>query len=606
MTDRYRRYTLLARTAASKRPSQLAGVISRKARNRLVPALPVDVDGRYRRKVPDSLRTEFAHLANDNGRLRSSLSHAERSRYRRLRDEFSDGAVTFLNRTLELSDLASVTPDDRRLSDLPRLWFLKLVSFEPILWGVLSNRPTDSPDEFLTRVEAWIESCIAQERIGSRRGYLRGFWTPYAVSLRIIALSRYAAWRTGLDDAGYRFLYRNLLFLENNVEHDVGGNHLIENGAALVVGGTVFPDSGRRFVDAGLDVLRSSAASQFLDDGYHYERSPMYHLAVTERLLSAVSVLEAAGREPPAWLVNAAANACGFIEHLCPPDDRIPLLNDAVFGQSHGLDTVSRYGAAAGVTTDPPDGPGESALHWFGTDELTLLIDAGDSGPEQQLGHTHNDPCTILLWNDGYRMVTDTGVFDYRPGSKRSIARSVGAHNTVQVGDLEPAAYGGRFRMSEAAETTVAVSTKGEITGLTATYDATDSYCHRRSVYEGNGWLLLWDDIDTASVPSVSRLHAHPDVSVSEGSNLVLSHESGSDLHIRPLETDAVRLDTGPYFPEFGIERERSVVELRSQRSPFGYFVTSSAVDIDVERRGSIPVAVSTDERTTALPRPEL
>ncbi|WP_191906114.1 MULTISPECIES: alginate lyase family protein [unclassified Haloarcula] len=601
--DRVSRYSLLAKAAARKRPSQLFGVLSRKVRNRVVPALPVDVDERYRQRVPAALDPTFGPQATDNDRLRSSLSAAERTRYQRLATDFEDGVVTFMNRTRKLSDPAAVAPGDSALSDLPRLWFLKLAGFEPLLWGVLGNETPASRRIFCDRVDAWLESCLERERIGARRGYLRGFWTPYAVSLRSVAIARYGAWTGGVKDSVARFLYRNLLFLENNIEHDVGGNHLIENGAALVIAGTVFGEPGERFVDRGVNVLRSAAATQFLDDGYHFERSPMYHLAVTERLLSAVSVLRATGIEPPEGIRRTAADACGFIEHIRPPDGRIPLLNDAVFDQAHRLDTVARYGSAVGHSGSAPDVPGDSALRWFGTNGLSLLIDAGDSGPEQQLGHTHNDPCTILLWSDGRRLVTDTGVFDYRPGAKRSSARSIEAHNTVQVDDFEPVGYGARFRMSGAVETTTATSTRGEVTALTVEYGAANRYRHRRSVYEGGDWLVLWDDVETPVAPSVSRLHAHPAVSVNGESTVTLTHDDGPELSVTPVGVDTVNLTTSTYFPKFGVQQERVVVELCSLSGSFGYVVTNQRTDIDIERQGSTPVAIRTADRTIELPR---
>jgi hypothetical protein len=440
-------------------------------------------------------------------------------------------------------------------------------------------------------------------------GYLRKFWAPYSVSLRIIALSRYGAWKGRLTETETRFLYKNLLFLKNNVEWDVDGNHLIENGTALVVGGCVFPEKGDRFVDKGLDVLKSTATTQFLNDGYHFERSPMYHLEVTERMLTALSILLKKKRDPPQWLAQTVTEACCFVEYLCPPDDRIPLLNDAAFEQAHRLETILTYAASIGVEFNSRNSPGESALYWFETDETTLLLDAGDSGPDHQMAHTHNDPNTVLIWKNDDRVIADSGVFDYQPGKRRTASRSVESHNTVQIDGIEPVAYGGRFRMSGAIPTITESSAKDGIFAVATQYEAgeNESYRHRRTVYRGDNWLFVWDNVNMEASTCTSRLHAHPGTVVQmDGSDLCLIPPNGTDLHVKPARIDKIEIGTGPYFPKFGVENDRAVVTLQTSNRAFGYFVVDDGLDTKVERENSVPTAVHVDGQRKILPRIEL
>jgi len=617
MSDMIERYELLAKTAAGKTPRQLIGILHRKARNRIVPRLPVDLDRRYRRRVPADLHCDVRPHEVDTARLREALSKADRERYRTRSDDFANGRVTFLNRTREIPDPAAVSPDDEFLSDLPRLWYLKLAGFEPVRWGVLGyDEPTES-GEFAATIETWLEGCPRRESIASRIGYLRGFWTPYAVSLRIVTLCRYAGWIGGLPDRLVTFLYKNLLFLDDNVEWDVGGNHLFENGTALVVGGAAFPGYGDRFVVRGLDVLESAAETQFLDDGYHYERSPMYHLAVTTRLLTSLSVLRETDRDVPRWLRRVAARACAYLTYLCPPDGRIPLLNDSVFDEAERLDTVWEYACSVGIDADcdidVSDVSGRSDLYWLSGDGLRMLFDAGDSGPAEQLAHTHNDPATVLVWRGGERVIVDTGTFNYQPGERRQTARSIRAHNTIQVGDAEPVAFGGRFHMAGAIDTTTAHVDSGEVTGVTVTYRAgrTGRYTHRRSCYEGSEWLLVWDEVDiegqieTEAPAYTNRLHAHPDVSIEGGSPVRFVHESGPELAVQPFNVDETSIRTAPYFPRFGVEWDREVLTLDIRTPHSGYVLTPKGVDAALDQKEGRPTELWIDGERHRLPSPE-
>jgi len=611
MSDALRRYRLLAKTAAGKTPRQLVGTLHRKARNRIVPGLPVDVDSWYQRHVPTDLDPDTTPHAADTQRLRIALSDEERARYRTLASDFADGWVTFLNRSREIPDPAAVAPDDERIREFPRLWYLKLAGFEPVRWGVLGYCEPGDSGEFARAVEAWLATTARQEAIASRPGYLRGFWTPYAVSLRIVTLCRYAGWLGGFPDRSAEFLYKNLLFLNRNVERDVDGNHLFENGTALVVGGVAFPAHGDRFVKAGLDVLESAAERQFLDDGYHYERSPMYHLAVTTRLLTALSVLREGDRGAPHWLEDISARSRAFLSYLRPPDGRIPLLNDSVLAEAEQLSTVAQYADALGVESavelDGSAVTGESDLHWLSADPITMLVDAGDSGPPNQLAHTHNDPGTVLVWSSDTRLIVDTGTFDYQPGESRRTARSVRAHNTVQVGETEPVSYGGRFQMSGAVKTTTDRAESDAVDALVVAYSAGDDarYTHRRTIYAGPDWLLVRDNVDHAGTeaPShTSRLQAHPAVTIEGDSPYQFVHETGPALSVRPIYAEKTAVATGRYFPRFGEENAREVLLLDSESRQSGYLLTADTVSATFNPADGPSGEVSVDGERYRLP----
>lgn len=577
---------LFIRTALRKSPQQLSRILDRKLRNRIVPRLPIDFDRRYERQIPDNAVFNADPLKEDLNWLRNALSATERTWYRHRSNEFVGGSVTFLNRSRHLKDPATVQSDDERLEGLPRLWYLKLAGFEPLEWLVFGFDDPESTDVDLESFDTWIREFHIDQCIGSESGYLRGAWTPYAVSHRIINLSRYAAWTGELTESNQRFLFKNLLFLEKHIEEDVGGNHLIENGAALVLGGAVFPQHGHRFVERGIDVLQHAVTEQFLDDGYHYERSPMYHLAVTERLLSVCAVGKTLNNDIPEAIRKGTGEAHAFIEHLITPDRKIPLLNDAVFGETFEGSSIVRYGNRLGFDEQITPTIDASGLVWLDQHDLFVLADYGASGPKNLLAHTHNDPFTICVWVGGTRVITDTGTYDYQPGTRRQRSRGVRAHNTAHPEGTEPAAFDGRFLMADRLEPTVGMH-RGSVDVLYGVYSEPAEYEHQRWLVNGDGWILVWDSI-AHEHNLVSRLHTAPGIEIRRDPQPRFVKNGEKILHTHPLQVEAISIVETTHFPKFGVETQRGSLVFRNSGQSFGYLLSEEKMSsVSVEATDS-------------------
>jgi uncharacterized heparinase superfamily protein len=597
---------LYGHTLTRLKPAQVFGMAERTARNTVLARLPVDFDERYDDAVPERLSVATAPLEADLDVLRRELSDSTVRSFQRRSRRAANGEVTFLNGTVQLDSPANPDWYDHGAERYPLLWSLKLYAFEPLRWVVLGYEgPQEAPEEVVAVFDQWVRDWTNSVGIG-RSGYLRSAWTPWAVSLRIQTLSRYLVWRTGgskegvpegLSEALAGEVYRNSLFLANHVEGDVGGNHLVENGLALLMAGLLFPETDESWFSTGNSILGRTGAKQFLSDGGHYERSPMYHAIVTTRYVTACSLLAASERTAPTWLTAMTKQAVAYLRYLSPPDERLPLYNDAVFGQSLPLTACLGYAGAVGFGADdrpvPSHSPmgGETGYYWLDTDHGQLLVDGGPVGPSNLPGHSHNDMLSVLLWVDGQRVLTDTGVYDYADNERRQYARSVAGHNTVQVGETEPIEIGGKYLMGARTEPTADYE-GADPTLFRGQYEtaatAPASYRHDRTILASDGWWLVRDELqgpDTETEPSVSRLHFHPEVAVTiEDSGTVRA--TGSDensvlLSVYPLGASDVRTTTTEYFPEFGVTEERQTLELEagpvSGTTAFGYLLDPSA-----------------------------
>ncbi|MDS0281587.1 alginate lyase family protein [Haloarcula onubensis] len=612
---------LLYETVRNMETRQLLGVADRTLRQLVVPSLPLDADQWYDRKVPSGLAIRPGPVRGNTTTLRRCLGSETRERYRERADETATGTVTLLDRSLSVAGEDGVGWLDESVLEPPAMWALKFHGFEFLSWATLGyDEPTACPAVVET-VEDWLTDWDGADatRVGAP-GYLRRAWTPHAVSLRTINLVRLCAWvrrDTGVEALAARLVYRNAAFLANHVEHDVGGNHLIENGAALVMAGTLFDGDGEGWLQQGVDVL-VDASDQFLADGGHFERSPMYHGIALVRYLTAVDLLRRQGRSVPPELREVAVAATEFLQRLSPPDGRIPLLNDAVFGEAPPLPAVLRYADAVGVdaTATPGESMPASGYYWLGEGDDRLLVDGGQPGPAHLPGHTHNDQLSVAFWADGTRLLTDTGTPAYAPTNRREYARSVRAHNTVQYGDVEPMPVGGSYLLGRRVEPTATVTERDGVALFDGRYSREPSprYSHRRRVYHDEDWWLVWDTVDADEEATVtSRLHVAPDIDVERGDDgrqpRFDLRDGGSTLaSVVPLGAATATVATSEYCPEYGRAESRAKLSFQSEGSAvqLGFLLSTGAPrSVAVDHDGTTVAGLSVDDDYRSLPAPE-
>ncbi|OYR44587.1 hypothetical protein DJ74_17490 [Halorubrum sp. Ea8] len=566
-------WPLFYHTARNMTLAQLTGIVERRLRHAVVPRLPVDFDSRYERLIPAELVARTGPVQRNLTRLRRSLSDAKRDHSRNLASEAAAGEFTFIGRTISFGD--EIDWDHEKLDEFPLLWRLKLQSFEHLEWLVLGDERSSSDDSIRSTFEPQVLSWASENPIGERQ-YLRRSWIPHSVSLRILNWGRYAAWceedgSDSVSESVYEAIYKNALFLENHVEYEIDGNHLIENAIALIMAGVLFDHHDTGWTEKGVDILEQAAETQFLADGGHFERSPMYHIMVLRRYITAHDLLTETGR-PSETIRETAERALGFLAEVSEPGVGIPLLNDAVRGEQLEAGSCLAYGASCSLDRETVqlDHPGGSGYQMIPSAGGTMLIDVGDVGPAHLPAHSHNDHLSLLLWIDGTQVLADTGVYDYGGNERRQYSRSVRSHNTVQYADAEPIPIGGSYLMGR--RTAVEVLERGT-SGVEATYSRDTTvgprYEHRREVVAtGSGWEVV-DSVRSEEPGDYTvRYHFHPSVDVCEadgpdhgfvirgdGSKLARFGFTGGSEH---------RLVLTPYFERFGQEQYRPSIEVES------------------------------------------
>ena len=266
-----------------------------------------------------------------------------------------------------------------------------------------------------------------------------------------------------------------------------------------------------------------------------------------------------------------------FLQALCFPDQEIPLFNDAAFGIASPPSRIFSYAkqVMGYEILARPVGLAVYELFQSGycvcrNEGDMIVIDCGCIGPDYNPAHGHCDTLSYELAINGRRLIVDSGVFDYEPGSERAYARSTRAHNTVVVDGEEQSEIWGVFRVARRAKPLRAFCEKN-VDGSVKFEGVHDGYArlagkpiHKRHMsYDGQGSWMIKDILEGRGTHRMeSYIHIHPDFQVVQSdASIRVIEPSGSTLAIiEALGPSHIRMEQGWYFPEFGLKRENHVI----------------------------------------------
>ena len=422
-------------------------------------------------------------------------------------------------------------------------------------------------------------------------------WQPYPTSLRLmnwLVLFRGRFCRETESDpeflrALWAGLYVQTEWLARHVETHIQANHLLENAVALaLMGSRCDTPAAGAWLQRGLALLARELPEQFLPDGLHYERSPMYH----QRMLYLLLLLWTAGpAELRPLVAERLTRGAAALRRLLHPDGDIALLNDSAFGiYTPPADLLRAAAAACPAAADAGAAdtggwalPDAGYYGWRGADGSYLVMDAGAIGPDYQPGHAHGDMLSFELALGGRRVIVDAGVHDYLRGNLRRYCRSTRAHNTVELDGQDQCEFWADFCVARRGRPhDVAWSGDAEGCTLSAWHDGygrlRGAPRHARRFAWAPGRGLEVRDRITSRAPhaAVSRVHLHPDCRVTalDAHGAAVSHPGGA-FRVAFTGAGTLRQEPSHYCPRFGVDLENVCLafESRGANVEFGFDV---------------------------------
>ena len=274
----------------------------------------------------------------------------------------------------------------------------------------------------------------------------------YPISLRGINWVKFLSKHKIKDLQINQSLYNDYQLLYQNPEYHLLGNHLLENGFSLLFGAYYFQNE--KFYYKSKEILISELKEQILNDGGHFELSPMYHQIILYRVLDCIQLIKInkwINDDLLMLLEDNASKMTSWLNEVTFENGDIPCVNDSTFNIAPTSEELFNYADQIGVITKKIV-LSDSGYRKFRNNKFELFVDVGNVGPSYQPGHVHSDTLSFILHVNNKPVFVDTGISTYEKNQKRQTERQTSAHNTVVINSEDQTQVWGGFRVAERAQ----------------------------------------------------------------------------------------------------------------------------------------------------------
>lgn len=385
---------------------------------------------------------------------------------------------------------------------------------------------------------------------------------PYPTSLRVMNWVKFLSLRKIENLEIDKIIYSDLSRLQCNIEYHLLGNHLLENGFALLFGAYHFQDI--KLLDKSKGILIPELEEQILDDGAHFELSPMYHQIILTRVLDAINLIsnnESLDFEGLNFaLEKKAKQMLGWLNKITFSNGDVPHVNDSTWDIAPSTASIAQYAQSHSI--DPIDVKlSACGYRKYSESNYELIIDVGKIGPEYIPGHAHSDTLNFVLYHQGKPIIVDTGITTYEKNGIRQLERSTASHNTVMIDNMEQSQIWGGFRVAKRAKCKIIEESR---TTLRASHNGyrKAGIIHNRSFDLFEDKIIIEDNL-TKKTNGRAFLHFHPDIAITLHDNYI----NGIFGEIKIEGAEKIKNDKYLYSMGFHRTKEATVVIIQFRQN---------------------------------------
>lgn len=387
-------------------------------------------------------------------------------------------------------------------------------------------------------------------------------YDPYPISLRGINWIKFLSIHKIQNQTINSSLYHQYIILRKRPEFHLQANHLLENGLSMIFCAFFFSDIKMwKFAKA---LVEKELKEQILDDGGHFELSPMYHQIIFERVLDVINMLKSNtifdNQDELIELMEEKATKMMFwLRQMTYSNGEIPLYNDSAMNIAPTTDELIEYYNRLDLKINEREGPlGVSGYRRINKKIYECIIDVGRIGPDYQPGHAHSDVFNFTIMHNGRQLICDSGTSTYENIELRRYQRSILAHNTVEVFNTDPNEMYDSFKVGKRIKDVVIQ--KDEPSEISAFHNGYLKFGikHSRNFIFDEKEISITDSLEGVNhCKGVFRLHLLPDVNVIESASDYIKTD---ELIIRFENAEFICLENYIFANEFNIESNGKVV----------------------------------------------
>jgi len=501
------------------------------------------------------------------------IKNVEILKIKKLKNKFiiKSNSIKGKNSFLFLNELREIKTDKAiDQIHLNKLWLYNLNYFD----FLNSNLTTDQKNITLNFLKRWLKEVKSINYVGL---------DPYPTSLRIVNWIKWYLSGNLVADDMKSSLVMQTEHLSKNIEWHLLGNHLLANAKALIFSGIVFDGQlSKQWKSKGIEIYKKQIDIQILDDGGHFEKSPMYHAIILEDLLDLINIGKLFSNSLPKYfidkLIYKAEKMLYWLEVMSYNNGENPHFNDSTKNISSNIIELKKYALKLKIlmpknicTKEKIDFKElvESGFIRVDTENSRTFLDVGTIGAPYIPGHAHADTLSFEASFFDQRFIVNSGISTYEKSDRRSLERSTYSHNTVEIDQKNSSDVWASFRVDSRADIIDLKKNKSKKSFcVSCSHDGYNSIfkknIHQRQWSFSEKKLIITDSITLNKSEAIARFILHPDIKIKQ--------DGFKNMYSFTLENNIVKLHVEKggsiisdmlYAPEFGILLKTKCISIK-------------------------------------------
>ncbi len=479
------------------------------------------------------------------------------------------------NKFVFLNKVKSI-PDNLEIEKIKysKLWIYNLNYFDFLNCNMDKIRHSIALD-FMKR---WVNEVKSPNYYG---------YDPYPTSIRIVNWIKFYLHTNIMNDNVKLSLRKQTDYLYHNLEWHLLGNHILANAKALIFSGLFFVDQdSKKWRLKGVQIYRKQLKEQILQDGGHFEKSPMYHAIILEDILDIINLSYKCNNMLPLNFRNqlnlTAKKMLSWLNIMSYKNGETPNFNDNSSNISNNIITLSKYAKKLGINASnnykSSNNISIKKLQSSGfirvdQKDATSFLDVGSIGASYIPGHAHADSLSFEASFFKKRFFVNLGVSTYENSYRRFLERSTKSHNTVEVDKKNSTEVWSSFRVAFRARVFGLKTKKSESTYYISCYHdgystiTKKNYHYRNWIFNENK-IFIKDEVVSKNCSAIANFILHPDIKLIKNDlkkKYILKNKS--DKVYLLIKHGEPKIVEKFYAPEFGILKKTKCISISLQKS---------------------------------------